>query len=170
MTTQTPSGGRVDERTSRPMGWTAVVVGLATLANYVGWLGWDQTKHLGPDGNLHGPYDPWQVVGAALVLAVIAAVAGWRRHPWDAVAMTTLVMTVCFSVTGATDSRSDGLWPIGAFMVAVGTFLCVGLVTFLADAFAGDRSPEQPSSGWHRRPGVWVGITVMALLTFLWFL
>jgi hypothetical protein len=102
-----------------------------------------------------------------LVLAVIAAVAGWHRDPWDAVVMTTLVMTVCFSVTGATDPRSDGLWPIGAFMVAVGTFLGVGLVTFLADAFAGDRSPEQPSSGWHRRPGVWVGITVMALLTLL---
>ena len=111
---------------------TATLVGVATLADYVGWLGWDQTKHLGPDGFLHGPYEPWQVVGVVLVLGVIAAAAGLRRQPWVAVVVTTLVMTVCFSVQGATDPLNDGLWPIGAFMVAAGTCAGVALVALLA--------------------------------------
>src|SRR5664280_675836 len=34
-----------------------------------------------------GPYEPWQVVGAVLVLGVIAAMAGWLRRPWVAVVM-----------------------------------------------------------------------------------
>jgi hypothetical protein len=140
------------------------LVGLATLANYVGWLGWDRTKHLGPDGYLHGPYEPWQVVGVVLVLAAIAAVAGWRRHLWDAAIVTTLVMTVCFSVTAATELRSDGLWPIGAFGVAVGTFLGVGLVALVADVLRGGKHPGQPMPDWHRGPWVWVVMAAMALL------
>jgi hypothetical protein len=149
---------------------TVAVVVVATFANYVGWLGWDTTKEIGPDGNLHGPYEPWQVVGVVLVLGVIAVAAGWRRHPWVAVAVTTTVMTVSISVQGATEPRNDGLWPIGAFMVAIGTFLGVGLVAFLADAFAGDRSSEQPSTGWHRRPWVWVVITGVFILSVLFWI
>lgn len=149
---------------------TVAVVVVATLANYVGWLGWDTTKELGPDGYLHGPYEPWQVVGVVLVLGVIAAAAGWRRHPWVAVAVTTTVMTASFSVQGATEPRNDGLWPIGAFMVAIGTFLGVGLVAFLADAFAGDRSSEEPSTGWHHRAWVWVVITVVLILSVLFWI
>jgi hypothetical protein len=151
-------------------GRAALFVGLATLADYLVWLGWDTTKELGPDGYLHGPYEPWQVVGLVLVLGVIAAAAGWRRHPWEAVIVTTVVMMLCFVVSGAMDPRNDGLFIIGAFMAAVGTFLGVGLVTFLADAFAGDRSPAHPSSGWHRRPWVWVAITVLLILSVLFWI
>ena len=72
-----------------------------------------------------GPYEPWQVVGAVLVLGVIAAMAGWLRRPWVAVVMNTLVMTVCFSVSAGIDPGDDGLWPVGAFIVAVAT--CAGV-------------------------------------------
>jgi hypothetical protein len=111
---------------------TAALVGVTTLASYLGWLGWDQTKYRGPDGNLHGPYQSWQVVGLVLALGVIAGVAGWRRRPWVAAVVSTLVMTACFSVQGATDPLNDGLWPIGAFLVAVGTFGGVALVAFVS--------------------------------------
>jgi hypothetical protein len=67
-----------------------------------------------------------------LVLSVIAAVAGVHGRPVVAVVVTTLVMTVCFSVQGATDPLNDGLWPVGAFMVAAGTCAGVALVAFLA--------------------------------------
>jgi hypothetical protein len=144
MTRESLKGVRSAERTSPRMEWTAVWVGLATLADYLSWLGWDQMKYPGSDGYLHGPYEPWQVVGAVLVLGVIAAMAGWRRRAWVAVVMTTLVMTGCFSVTAVTGSTDDGLWLIGAFMVAVGTFLGVGLVALVAEAVtrARERNPD----------------------------
>jgi hypothetical protein len=161
MTKETPSGGRTAELTSRHVWPTAVLVGVGTFANYIGWLGSDQTKTLGSDGYLHGPYEPWQIVGAVLVLVLIAGVAGWRRHPWTAVATATLVMTVSFSLTAATDPRSDGLWPIGAFIVAVGTFLGVGVVALVANAYGGGTAPGHSTPDWHRPPWIWVVIILM---------
>jgi hypothetical protein len=119
-------------------GWvpTAAMVRVATFVNYLGWLGWDRTKYLGPDGSLHGPYEPWQIVGLVLVLSAIAAAAGWLRRPWMAAGVTTVVMMISFAVSGAMDPDADGLFIVGAFMVAVGTFLGIGLVAGVAMALA----------------------------------
>jgi hypothetical protein len=107
--------------------WTAVLVAVATLAGYLGWLGWDQHKDAQPDGSLTGPYQSWQVAGLVLVLAAVAAVASLRGRPMIAVVVGTVVTTACFSVDAATEPpiTNDGLWPIGAAMVALGT--CGGL-------------------------------------------
>ena len=105
----------------------AALVGLATLADCLAWLGWQRAKHLGPDGYLHGPYDPWQIAGFIVVLGVIVVAAASRGHAKVAVVTTTLVVTLFFSVQGATDPRSDGLWPIGAVLVAVGTACAASL-------------------------------------------
>jgi len=113
---------------------TATLVAVATLASYVAWLGWDQTKYRGSDGNLHGPYETWQVVGLVITLGVIAASAGWRRQPWVAVVVMTMVMTACFSYQGATDPLNDGLWPIGAALVAASTFGGVTTAAVIARA------------------------------------
>ena len=99
----------------------AALVGVATLADCLAWLGWQRAKHLGPDGYLHGPYDPWQVAGFIVVVGVIVVAAASRGYAKVAVVSTTLVVTLFFSAQGATDPRSDGLWPIGAILVAVGT-------------------------------------------------
>ena len=126
----------------------AAVVGLATFADYFGWLGRSQAKDFGRDS-----YQTWQVIGLVLVLGVIAAMAGWRRRPWVAAIVTTIVMTVSWSIDAATDPPqfNDGLWPIGALLVAVGTFTGVVLVAFAASASTQgvrgrSRSPEPPGS------------------------
>lgn len=40
---------------------TAGLLAVATLANYLAWLGWDRQKDVLPDGSTTGPYQPWQV-------------------------------------------------------------------------------------------------------------
>jgi hypothetical protein len=142
-----------------------LAVGLATLANYLGWLGWDQTKDRGSDGYLTGPYEPWQIVGLVLVLAVIAATAGWRRRPWVAIIVTTGVMWLCVLASGAIDPNADGLFLIGAFSAAVSTFTGVGVVALVADGIASSKSPGGGTAGWHRRPWVWIVMTVMVMVT-----
>jgi hypothetical protein len=51
---------------------------LATLTatNYLAWLGWDQRSDVGPGGAVSDQYEPWQIVGLAVGLAILAAVAG----------------------------------------------------------------------------------------------
>ena len=114
---------------SRPL--TAVVVALVTAANYGVWLAWDQHKDVGPDG-VSGPYEVWQVAGLVAVSIVGAIVAGARRRAVLTAVVATVVMTLVFSWDGATDAERQGLWVIGAFLVAVGTFagvVTVGLLT-----------------------------------------
>lgn len=113
---------------------TATWVGLATFANVIGWLGWHRPKYFGSDGYLHGPYQRWQIVGLVLALGLIAVVVGWRGRPRVAVVTITLVMTVSFFVQGATDPRSDGLFPVGSALVALGTYTFVAIVAGAANA------------------------------------
>ena len=113
---------------------TVAWVTAATLAAYAAWLGWDQTKDLHPDSSRTGPYQPWQVVGLALTLGLTAAAAGWRRRPALAAIVMTFVLTTSWILDAATEppTDNDGLWPIGAFFVGVGS-----LVGLLAAAWTG---------------------------------
>ncbi|WP_406318887.1 hypothetical protein OHA77_16165 [Streptosporangium sp. NBC_01639] len=113
---------------------TAGLLAVATLANYLAWLGWDRQKDVLPDGSTTGPYQPWQVAGVALGLGVLAAVAGWRRHPVIGAAAVSLTMTVCWSVAAAT-SDDSGLWAVGALLVLAGTSLGTGAVAALTARF-----------------------------------
>jgi hypothetical protein len=138
-------------------GRTAVLVGLASLADYFGWLGWDHT--LG---------QPWQFVGLALGLAMIAAVAGGHRRPWEAAVVTATVMTVCDAGKGAMDPHSDGLFILGALMFGLGTFLGAGFVALVSDGLARGKSPGQAlpraiglSPGWRSRPFAWLGLVAL---------
>jgi hypothetical protein len=109
-----------------------VLISAATAAAYLGWLGWDQHKDSGPGGEVSGPYEAWQVIGLVAVLVAVAVVGGRRGHPVAAVLGMTLTMTVCFSVDAATDADGDGLWPVGAFLVAAGTSTGISLAAALA--------------------------------------
>lgn len=117
----------------------ALALALATLVNYLVWLGWDQQKDIGPDGSVSGPYQSWQVIGLILTMVLITAVAGWCGHPWVAGIVTAAVLTLCWSVDAATDADSDGLWPVGAVLVAVGSFIGLTFVAHLAAALRGIR-------------------------------
>lgn len=118
--------------TSRPSRIvTAAVTCLVTLGGYLALLAWDQTKALGADGSLHGPYDTWQVTGLCIVVAAAAVWAGLRGNPVIGAVAASVTLTVAFSIDAATDSDSDGLWPVGAALLAMGTLLGVAAVAFV---------------------------------------
>jgi hypothetical protein len=105
---------------------------IATAGGYFCWLGWHRPKQLQPDGRLTGPHSAWQVMGLVLTLAVITlAVTWWSKTAWIAPVMTTVATTAYFSADAATSSDNDGLWPIGAALVLIGTALGVGCVSLI---------------------------------------
>jgi hypothetical protein len=113
---------------------TFLAVVLASTVAYGALLGWDQDKDVDPNGGLTGPYQAWQVVLLAVVLAGAAVLVGWEQTPWIAAVAATVAMTVCFSVDAATDppATNDGLWPVGAFLVAIGTYLGMAAIGLCA--------------------------------------
>jgi hypothetical protein len=101
----------------------------AAVGGYFLWLGWHVPKQVHPDGSLTGPYKAWQVMGFILTLAAIAAaITWWSKTVWIAPILITAATTAYFSVQGATDSDSDGLWPVGAVLTMIGTAFWTGLV------------------------------------------
>jgi hypothetical protein len=104
---------------------------LATSAAYMAFLGWDQRKVLGPDGQLHGPYQAWQVIAFGAVVALIAARLAWIGHVLIAVVGCTVTVTGAWSVDAATDPLDDGLWPLGAVFVATGVLAGTLAITSL---------------------------------------
>lgn len=121
----------------------AIGVSVATAATYGAFLAWDQHKDLDrATGELSGPYEAWQVVGCGAVLAALAFVTGWRGHMWLASLVVPAVLTVCFSIDAATGEGSDGLWVVGAVLLAVGSFagtLAVAALGARARKLGGDR-------------------------------
>jgi hypothetical protein len=113
---------------------------------YGGFLAWDTSYYTGSDGHLHGPYRPWQVIVVVIVLAVLAAVGGWLSEVWPVVATATVVMTVGFSVSGATSSHNDGLWPIGSLLVLLGTAAGMSAVAVSTDALRGHTQANERST------------------------
>lgn len=128
-----------------PRGSTLVwVAGLAavTLVAYLALLGWDQSKTLDPvTQNETGPYEAWQVIALVVVLAAAAFLAGRAGRFVPAVVTIPVVLTLAFAVDAATDADVDGLWPIGAALVALGSAAGVALV-----AAIGQRSRQRQSA------------------------
>jgi hypothetical protein len=116
----------------------AVLLVTLTAGNYLVWLGWDQRYDVDAEGVVTGPYEPWQVIGLAVVLGGLAAFAGGRRQPEVAVAAIPVVITVCFAVDAATQTDTHGasLWPIGVGLVAVGSLAGTAAVANLVAAIA----------------------------------
>ncbi|MFI7585709.1 hypothetical protein ACIB24_01390 [Spongisporangium articulatum] len=118
-----------------------------TLAAYLALLGWDQEKETGPDGYLHGPYAAWQVAAMALTVGVIAWLGGRYNRIPSSVSAATITLTVAWSIDAATDVEDDGLWPLGATMVAFGCALALPLIATLARiTSARGRSSESPAA------------------------
>ena len=133
--------GRAGTRdTWRDVVLVPLVVCVVTVVAYLALLGWDQQKTLGADGYQHGPYEAWQVVATVGVLGVLAAWCGWRGRVLMGSGVGAAVFTVVWSVDAATNSESDGLWPVGAALVAVGTGGGFLLVAALTNRARGSRS------------------------------
>lgn len=118
--------------------------GLAALTalDYLAFLGWDQAKDRNPvTGAQTGPYETWQVVGCASVLLALGLWAA-RSGPAALVFVVPLVFTLCWAASASTDPAGDGLWPIGAALVLIGT--TVGAACCLVVAGRGRRSQTAP--------------------------
>ena len=107
------------QRQRAAMAWLAG----ATVACWVAWMGWDRHYDQDPvTGNLSGPYQPWQVIGCVVSLVLVAVVAGRWLPMWDLVLVMPSAFTVAWSVSAATaESVGANFWPIGAFLVLLGT-------------------------------------------------
>lgn len=127
-------------RSSHPGGsapsWAVAIV-VAVVAVYLAFLGWDQHADVDPEtGARTGPYQPWQVLGVGVALILIAFVAGRAGRAVLVTAMLPLTLTACFVVDAATDPNADGLWVIGATLVAIGSLLGTGAVAAIGAASA----------------------------------
>ncbi|MEU9836430.1 hypothetical protein AB0D67_33260 [Streptosporangium sp. NPDC048047] len=122
------NGSRADAARSARIGVTLAV---ASLANYLAWLGWDRQKDVAPDGGVSGPYQPWQVAGFVVVLGVLAFLAGRYGVPKSGTLAVAGVTWLAWTV-GAATSDDSGLWAVGSVLLLPAVFLGVGLVAFLA--------------------------------------
>jgi hypothetical protein len=114
----------------------ALVAVVLTVVGYLAWLGWDQQRS--PDGT--GLYEAWQVVGLALTLAAVAAVASWRSR--DIAQSMVVAISMAVAVTGAasidwaTDTTPDAnLWMVGAILLFGGATLGLWIVAALTRTF-----------------------------------
>ncbi|WP_019145614.1 hypothetical protein [Aeromicrobium massiliense] len=115
----------------RIVGALGVVV--LAWASWWGWMGWDTEYQLDPaTGNESGPYETWQVVGSALCVVLLVAVATLVRGRRTAIVATTLGYTLGWCVTSLPEDES-GLALVGAFMVLVGVGAGSAVVAWLAD-------------------------------------
>ncbi|MBM0256150.1 hypothetical protein [Micromonospora sp. 4G55] len=110
----------------------ALVLAVAAVATWWAWLGWDTGYTTDPEtGAVSGPYQPWQVAGCVLTLALVAAVGGWRLRPWLVAPVLTVAFTAAWTVHAASTDDS-GLWAVGAALVLVGTGIGTTVVSGVA--------------------------------------
>lgn len=129
---------------SRPSVRGVALLGAGTALTYLVWLGWDRRRDVNPvTKEVSGPYEAWQIIGVVVVLALLAGVAGWLRHPLAAIVVIPVVFTVCWSVGASTDPYVVGanLWPIGAAAVALGSLFGALLVAGTAHAIRSRYDP-----------------------------
>jgi hypothetical protein len=110
-----------------------ITLAVLTTVTYLAFLAWDQHKDIA-FGNVTGPYQAWQIVGVVLALGALAGMAGWHGQAGTATAVIPTVFTTCWIIDAVTDEWNDGLWPIGAGLVAIGSFLGIGGAALLAVA------------------------------------
>jgi hypothetical protein len=112
----------------RPPTTLALAV-IASMA-WAAWLGWDQQRDVQPDGSVTGPYEAWQVIGLVLtLLAPLYWAASSRRHITDAVLGVTTGLTAAAFYDWSDDA--SGLFMVGVFLVAAGSFAATTAVTAL---------------------------------------
>jgi hypothetical protein len=103
---------------------TGISVGAAaalTAVAYLTTLGWHRTT-------IHD----WQGGLLVVILAIFAAVYGYRGRGWIATVTAPVVLTVMFVADASTQRDSQGLWPIGAALLAVGSPLGIGAVAWVS--------------------------------------
>jgi hypothetical protein len=78
-----------------------------------------------------GPYEPWQVVGCVLSVALVAVVAGLVRQAAVAMVVMPIALTIAWSIP-AQASDGTGLWGVEAIMILMGMAVGVCVVTLVS--------------------------------------
>lgn len=100
------------------------------------WMGWDTTKDLDvATGNETGPYEAWQVIGSALCVVALVAVASVLWGPIVATVATTVGYTGGWMIT-AFSQDDQGLALVGGLLVLVGVAIGSAVVAVLTRRFA----------------------------------
>lgn len=106
----------------------AVVLAILSAGNLLAWLAWDTAK----DEHGQGPYAAWQVGGLVIVALGLLWWAVRRGGPLWVAAGLPIGLTVGFawvaSRSGEPRAGGDGLWVVGAFMVAAGSAIATWTV------------------------------------------
>lgn len=120
----------MNKRTSTAVGF--LLLATAAVANWAAWLGWDQQHDVNPDGNVSGPYQPWQVIGFILVLTAITVAAAARRHPF--IAATAPVLGTMVALCSDWSDDASGLWAVGATLAFIGLMTGAIIISGLTHA------------------------------------
>ncbi|MEU1588152.1 hypothetical protein [Micromonospora sp. NPDC005710] len=113
---------------------------VATVGVWILWLGWDTEYTVDAQtGASSGPYEPWQVIGCVVTLALLAALAGTRLSPWLVAPVMTVAFTAAWSWRAASTDDS-GLWVVGGILVLLGMAAGSMAVSFPARRFARRRA------------------------------
>jgi hypothetical protein len=110
---------------------TAAVSALSAACWFT-WLEWDNESHVDSlSGAVSGPYQAWQVIGCAVSLLAIAAIAT-SLLPWI---VPVVVMPVAFGaamVFSITPEEMTARWQLGALLAVGEVFLGVLIVAGLS--------------------------------------
>jgi hypothetical protein len=127
----------------RPLGAPALAA--ATVVTWLAWLGWDTGKDLDPfTGRETGPYSVGQVAGCVLMLIALLVVAVLGGLPrWTAAATVTVSFTAAWAA-GAAVHADDGLFLIGAVLLAIGMSAGTAFVVLVTDGLRRFRRAPAP--------------------------
>lgn len=110
---------------------TAAVAVLAAGAWWA-WMGWDTSHQTDSEtGATTAPYAAWQVIGCALTIAVVGAVAARLLPVWVLLPALVVPFVGSWTVTALTADDS-GLWVVGLILLTVGMTLATLLVVAAA--------------------------------------
>ncbi|GAB7038415.1 MULTISPECIES: hypothetical protein [Catenuloplanes] len=110
------------------IGGAAALALLAVLTWWM-WLGRDSGYRTDVNGNVTGPYEAWQVIGAGVtLLIVLIAALVLRVHPLIVPAVLTLAFTTAWTIHAA-GTDDSGLFAVGALLLLVGLGIASAVVT-----------------------------------------
>jgi hypothetical protein len=114
-----------------------IVVAVATVAAFFGWLGRDTAKTVDPlTGHESGPWSTGQVAGCLLTLLVVLVAAVLLGVPaLVAAAAMTVTFAAAWTRTAAA-SDDSGLFAIGAILVLIGMAIGTTVVALLTARLA----------------------------------
>ncbi len=134
-------------RDRRPLEqWSSVVlIALLSAGLWFGWFGWDtEYQYDTATGEMTGPYEIWQGVAAFLCSIVVIGLAYRLLHFVVALLVLPASFTLAW-ISTAFGVDSNGLWAVGAILVAVGTTFGTAVMLGIAAAVDAIGSRQMPS-------------------------